>query len=269
LARAGIRGMISALILTNFRRLFRLKDGSHGQLIERYAARLVGEGLVLACTWRSLSFVGDLMNWIARNRSRLTDINELMVERYLDNRARRKSNYSGDRPVLKRFLSVLREPGMIAPAEPPRRSAHAPAQRQQHTIASYRDTFRLLLQFARARLRRPPSALVLENLDAPFVNAFLGDLEKKRGASVRTRNLRLTAIRIFFRFVSFEEPARSALIQRVLAIPSKRHDKRQVHFLTRPEIEAILALPDRKTWLGHRDHTLLLLAVQTGFASPS
>jgi integrase/recombinase XerD len=95
-------------------------------------------------------------------------------------------------------------------------------------------------------------------------NAFLQDLEKKRGASIRTRNLHLTAIRSFFRFVSFEEPARSALIQRVLAIPSKRHDKREVHFLTRPEIEAILAVPDRTTWLGRRDHTLLLLAVQTG-----
>jgi integrase/recombinase XerD len=133
-----------------------------------------------------------------------------------------------------------------------------------NTIASYRDTFRLLFTFAQARLRKPPSALVLEDLDAPFVNAFLGDLEKKRGASIRTRNLRLTTIRSFFRFVSFEEPARGDLIQRVLAIPNKRHDKRQVHFLTRPEIEAILAAPDRKTWLGRRDHTLLLLAVQTG-----
>jgi site-specific recombinase XerD len=133
-----------------------------------------------------------------------------------------------------------------------------------NTIASYRDTFRLLFTFAQARSRKPPSALVLEDLDAPFVNAFLGDLEKKRGASIRTRNLRLTAIRSFFRFVSFEEPARGDLIQRVLAIPNKRYDKRQVHFLTRPEIEAILAAPDRKTWLGRRDHTLLLLAVQTG-----
>src|SRR5580704_6934604 len=87
---------------------------------------------------------------------------------------------------------------------------------------------------------------------------------RHRGASVRTRNLRLTAIRSFFRFVSFEETAHSAFIQRVLAIPSKRHDKRQVHFLTRPEIEAILAAPDRTTWLGRRDHTLLLLAAQTG-----
>jgi integrase/recombinase XerD len=133
-----------------------------------------------------------------------------------------------------------------------------------NTIASYRDTFRLLFLFAQGRLRRSPSALVLDDLDASFISKFLEDLEKKRGASIRTRNLRLTAIRSFFRFVSFEEPTRSALIQQVLAIPSKRHDKRQVHFLSRTEIEAILAVPDRTTWLGRRDHTLLLLAAQTG-----
>ena len=133
-----------------------------------------------------------------------------------------------------------------------------------NTIASYRDTFRLLFMFAQARLRKPPSALTLDDLEAPFVGAFLTDLETERGAGVRTRNLRLIAIRSFFRCVSFEEPAHSALIQRVLAIPSKRHDKRQMHFLTRPEIEAILAAPDRSTWLGRRDHTLLLLAAQTG-----
>src|SRR5438445_12845010 len=133
-----------------------------------------------------------------------------------------------------------------------------------NTIASYRDPCRLLFTFAQPRLRKPPSALALDDLEAPFIGAFLTDLEMERGASVRTRNLRLTAIRSFFRFVSFEEPAHSALIQRVLAIPSKRHDKRQVHFLTRPEIEAVLAAPDRTTWLGRRDHTLLLLASQTG-----
>ncbi|CAH2900052.1 MAG: Integrase/recombinase, RitC [uncultured Paraburkholderia sp.] len=133
-----------------------------------------------------------------------------------------------------------------------------------NTIASYRDTFRLLLKFAQMKLSKPPSTLSLDDLDAPFISAFLADLETARGASVWTRNLRLTAIRSFFRFLSFEEPAYGALIQRVLAIPSKRHDKRQVQFLERPEIDAILAAPDRTTWLGRRDHALLLLAVQTG-----
>gem|GEM_PF-2273794 len=108
-----------------------------------------------------------------------------------------------------------------------------------NTIASYRDTFRLLFAFAQTRLGRSPSELTLRDLDAPFIGAFLEDLETKRAASVRTRNLRLTAIRSFFRYAAFEEPAHSAHIQRVLAIPSKRGDKRQLQFLTRPEIEAI------------------------------
>jgi site-specific recombinase XerD len=133
-----------------------------------------------------------------------------------------------------------------------------------HTIASYRDTFRLLFVFAQARLSKPPSRLDLADLDAPFIGAFLDDLEASRSIGIRTRNLRLTAIRAFFRFAALEEPAYSGQIQRVLAIPGKLHDKREVHFLTRSEIDAILAAPDRSTWIGRRDHMLLHLAVQTG-----
>lgn len=133
-----------------------------------------------------------------------------------------------------------------------------------HTIASYRDTFCQLFKFAQARLHRPPSSLALIDLDAPLVSAFLDDLENTRSVSARTRNLRLTAIRSFFHFIAFEEPAHSAHIQRVLAIPSKRHQKKIVQFLTRPEIEALLEVPDKTTWIGRRDHALLLLAIQTG-----
>lgn len=133
-----------------------------------------------------------------------------------------------------------------------------------NTIASYRDTFRLLFAFAHESLRRPPSKLGLTDIDAPFICAFLDDLEARRSASAPTRNLRLTAIRSFFRYASFEAPAHSAHIQRVLAIPTKRYDKRQLHFLTRDEIDAILSCPDQSTWLGRRDYALLLLAVQTG-----
>jgi site-specific recombinase XerD len=133
-----------------------------------------------------------------------------------------------------------------------------------HTIASYRDTFRLLFAFAQAKLGKPPSRLDLADLDAPFIGAFLDDLEASRSIGIKTRNLRLTAIRAFFRFVALEEPAFSGQIQRVLAIPGKLHDKREVHFLTRGEIDAILAAPDRSTWIGRRDHMLLHLAVQTG-----
>jgi|SRR5262245_10464197 len=133
-----------------------------------------------------------------------------------------------------------------------------------HTIASYRDTFRLLLQFAQKHLRRAPSTLVLEDIDASLVAAFLDDLEKVRDVTPRTRNLRLTAIHSFFRYVAFEDPARAAQIQRVLAIPPKRFARTLVPFLSRPEVDALLAAPDRRTWSGRRDHALILLAVQTG-----
>ena len=140
------------------------------------------------------------------------------------------------------------------------------AQRQAspHTIASYRDTFRLLLRFASHRLHTAPSALALEELTPAVIGAFLDSVESGRGNSARSRNLRLTAIRSFFRYAAFEAPAQSGLIQRVLAMPSKRYEKKLVGFLTRPEIDALLAAPDRHTWLGRRDHAFLLVAVQTG-----
>jgi site-specific recombinase XerD len=133
-----------------------------------------------------------------------------------------------------------------------------------HTIGSYRDTFRLLLHFAHARLGKPPTQLAFEQIDAPLIAAFLDDLENGRGITARSRNLRLTAIRSFFRYAAFEAPAHSEQIQRVLAIPSQRFTRAQVGFLTRPEVEALLAAPDQHTWSGRRDHAFLLLAVQSG-----
>jgi site-specific recombinase XerD len=135
-----------------------------------------------------------------------------------------------------------------------------------HTIVSYRDTFRLLLRFAEQRLKKPPSRLSLDEIDAPFIGSFLHDLEKNRGIAARSRNLRLTAIRSFFHFVAFEAPDHSAMIQRVLAIPGKRYTRKQVHFLTRAEATALLAMPDQKTWSGRRDHALLLVALQAGLS---
>jgi integrase/recombinase XerD len=140
------------------------------------------------------------------------------------------------------------------------------AQRQAspHTIASCRDTFRLLLEFAQKQGHKVPSKMALTDLDAPLIGAFLDQLEKQRGNSARSRNLRLTAIRSFFHYTAFEEPAASDLIQRVLAMPSKRYDKKLIGFLTRPEIDALLAPPDQERWAGRRDHAWLLVAVQTG-----
>lgn len=133
-----------------------------------------------------------------------------------------------------------------------------------HTLGSYRDTFRLLLEFARQRLKKEPSRLAIEDLDAPFIGAFLDHLEQARGNSARTRNVRLAAIHSFFRYLALQEPAHSAVIQRVLAMPSKRYDRRPIGFLTRLEMEALLAAPARSTWSGQRDQALLLVALQTG-----
>jgi site-specific recombinase XerD len=106
--------------------------------------------------------------------------------------------------------------------------------------------------------------LSLEDLNAPLIGAFLDDLETRRGNGARSRNLRLTAVRSFFRYAALEAPGHAGLIQRVLAIPNQRQPRAMVDFLTRPEIDALLAVPDRETWLGRRDHAFLLTAVQTG-----
>ena len=137
-------------------------------------------------------------------------------------------------------------------------------QASPHTIASYRDTFRMFLVFAGQRLKKAPSMLRLDDLDTPFIGAFLDHLEKERGNSARSRNVRLAAIHSFFRYVALHDPVHSALAQRVLAMPIKRYHRKQIQFLTRPEIAALIATPDQKTWAGRRDRTLLLVAVQTG-----
>jgi integrase/recombinase XerD len=133
-----------------------------------------------------------------------------------------------------------------------------------NTVASYRDAFRLLLAFVQQKTGTPPSRLELTQLDAPTIGAFLEHLEHKRGNSTRTRNIRLAAIHSFFQYCALRHPEHAALIQRVLAIPPKRGEKRTVTFLTPDEVQALLDAPDRTTWAGRRDHALLLTAVQTG-----
>jgi integrase/recombinase XerD len=133
-----------------------------------------------------------------------------------------------------------------------------------HTIASYRDTFSLLLRFTQQHLGKAPSALTLDDLDVPLISAFLDDLEHTRGTSARSRNVRLAAIHSFFHYAQLRAPSHSGLIQRVLAIPSKRYNRTPIAFLTDVEIEALLGAPDQRTWAGRRNRTLLLLAVQTG-----
>src|SRR6516225_10225891 len=132
------------------------------------------------------------------------------------------------------------------------------------TIAAYRDTWRLLLAFAREQTGRQPFQLDLDDLDAPLIGAFLTHLERDRGNTARTRNARLAAIHSFYRFAALEHPEHAHTIARVMAIPTKRYERNTVTYLDRDEIAALLAAPDKHTWLGRRDHALLTLMVQTG-----
>jgi len=132
------------------------------------------------------------------------------------------------------------------------------------TVAAYRDTWRLLLGFAHDRTGKTPACLDLADLNAELISAFLTHLEQQRHNSIRTRNARLAAIRSLFRFAALRHPEHAELIQRVLAIPSKRYEPGLVDFLTPEEIDALLTTPNRSTWHGRRDHALLVLAVQTG-----
>lgn len=133
-----------------------------------------------------------------------------------------------------------------------------------NTVAGYRDTFRLFLRFASEQRGKAPTRLGIEDLDVDLVADFLLHVETARGNSARSRNTRLAAIRSFFRYVAMNEPAYLLHCQRILAMPSKRYVKRTVTFLDRGEITALLAAPNRSTWIGRRDHAILLVALQTG-----
>lgn len=132
------------------------------------------------------------------------------------------------------------------------------------TIASYRDTMRLLLGFAQERTGKEPSSLDWDELDETLVSSFLSHLEQNRSNSARTRNLRLTAIRSLFRYAALRHPEHAAVIQRVLSIPPKRFEKRAITFLTTEEAEVLIDAPDQARWEGRRDRALLTLAIQAG-----
>lgn len=132
------------------------------------------------------------------------------------------------------------------------------------TIASYRDTFRLLLTFVKEVTGKEPSALHIHDLDAPVILRFLDYLEAQRGNAIRSRNTRLAAIRSFARFLALRDPESLAITTRVLAIPNKRMDKKLIGYLTREEVEALLAAPDRSCWGGRRDYALLLTLYNSG-----
>lgn len=137
-------------------------------------------------------------------------------------------------------------------------------QASPHTIAAYRDTFRLLLRFTAQQTGTKPSNLDLDDLDAPLIAGFLDHLEHDRGNSVRTRNHRLAAIHSLFSYAALQHPEHAASIQRVLAIPSKRFERNLLTYLTDDEVDALLAACDRTRWTGRRDHAMWVLTIQTG-----
>ena len=132
------------------------------------------------------------------------------------------------------------------------------------TVAAYRDTFRLLLAFAHQQLGKQPSDLVIEDLNATFVLAFLKYLEVERHNCARSRNARFAAIRSFMEYVAFQEPSALTIVQTVLAIPMKRFEQPLIGFLSREHIEAILAAPDQNTWAGQRDRVMFATLYNTG-----
>jgi integrase/recombinase XerD len=132
------------------------------------------------------------------------------------------------------------------------------------TVEAYRDAFRLLLAYARKHIRKQAVELTLDDLDAPFLLRFLDSLEKERGNSVRTRNARLAALKSFLRYAASRDMVALPVLQRSVAIPTKRCDKPLLGFLSRDEMEALLAVCDRGTWSGERDYVLLSVAYNTG-----
>jgi site-specific recombinase XerD len=132
------------------------------------------------------------------------------------------------------------------------------------TVAAYRDTFRLLLRFAQEKTGKQPFQLDIDDLDAGLIGGFLNHLEQARGNSPRTRNARLGAIHSLYRFAALEYPEHAHTIARVMAIPTKRYESSVVSYLDSDEIKALLAAPDPDTWLGRRDHAVLVLMIQTG-----
>jgi site-specific recombinase XerD len=137
-------------------------------------------------------------------------------------------------------------------------------QASPNTITSYRDSFCLILSFAKCKLGKEPSMLKIQDFTPEFVGDFLNHLESVRKNSARTRNARLAAIHSFFRYIATKQPENSAQIQQVLAIPQKRFTRKIVTFLNTDEMESLLKAPDQRNWMGRRDHAILLTALQTG-----
>jgi len=134
-----------------------------------------------------------------------------------------------------------------------------------HTVAAYRDTWRLLLGYVATTTGTPPQALDLSQLDAELIGGFLTHLENERSNSIATRNARLAAVHSLFSYASYRHPEHAATIASVLAIPAKRHQRRtDITYLSDLEVTALLGAPDQATAAGRRDHAMFQVAITTG-----
>jgi site-specific recombinase XerD len=246
----------------------RLKNGCHGQLIECYAACLVDDGLAQRVTLRSLSLVGDLSNWMASSRFRMADIDEPMVERFLRNRARKRSIYSGDRPALKRFLSVLRDAGIIAPAKPPRITP------QNQIFADFGDYLERERGLApRSIVRHLPAIRRFLCEVCPAGAKDLGKISHAdvvryverhaRDGSPSSGGVMCWSLRAFFRYLHHKGLNRLPLAG---CVPSIRRWKlaNLPTYLSAEQVQKALDSCDRTTATGRRDYAILMMLAKVG-----
>jgi site-specific recombinase XerD len=260
--------MIAEEHLAGSRLFRRLKNGSHGQLIERYTARLVDDGLAQGVTLRSLRLIGDLMKWMASSRFRVADIDEPMVERFLQIRARKRAIYSGDRPALKRFLSVLRDASMIAPAEPPR---IAPENQIFADFGDYLQRERGLAPSSIARhlptIRRllcevcPAGAQDLGKINHADVVRYVE--RHARDGSPSSGRVMCWSLRAFFRYLHHKGLNRLPLAG---CVPSIRRWKlaNLPTYLSAEQVQKALDSCDRATAIGRRNYAILMMLAKLG-----
>ena len=246
----------------------RLKSGPHGRLVERFAARLVEDSLVRLGTWRCLNVVGGLLSWIDRRRFALADVDERMIERYLRHRAGRQSIQPGDRAALKRWLTVLRNEGVIAPVLPPPLTPH---DRIFKAFDEYLQTERGLARKSIIRhlpiIRRflqevcPGGADDLGKVNQEDV---IGYVERHaKDWSPKTAKVMCWSLRAFFRYLHHQELNSRALAD---CVPSMRRWKLASlpTYLPAAQVQKVLDGCDRTTLIGQRDYAVLMLLARLG-----
>ena len=254
-------------------RLFRrLKVGPHGQVVERYAARLVEDGLVRHGTWRCLNLVGGLLSWIASSRSDLADLDERMVDRYLRHRGGKQSIQPGDRAALKRWLSVLRETGTITPA------ALQPITPQDQIFQEFGEYLRRERGLApRSIVSHLPAIRRFLNEVCPAGAGDLGRISQDdvtryverhaRDGSPESGKAMCWSLRAFLRYLHH-----SGLNPLALAgcVPSIRQWKLAglPTYLSTPQVQKVLDGCDRTTVMGRRDYAILMMLAKLGLQIP-